>query len=42
MTSVRGRLGMRGHLAIRVIRAHPTMRQRIADAIAAFLRRFAL
>ncbi len=42
MSDMNGRVGMRGNLQIRVIRAHPTLRQRIADAIATFLRRFDL
>jgi hypothetical protein len=32
-------VSMKGSLAMRVIRAKPTRRQRVADALAAFLRR---
>ena len=35
-----GRLGMRGRLSVKVIRARPTIRQRIADWFAALFRRF--
>ena len=40
MPNIAGRTKMQGHLAARVIRAHPTMRSRIADALAAMFRRF--
>lgn len=40
MSTIRARLGMRGDLRVRVIRAHPTRRQRFADWLASVLRRF--
>lgn len=37
--AVKARLGMHGALRMRVIRAKPTVRRRLLDAIASFLRR---
>jgi hypothetical protein len=40
MGEVEAKAGFKGHLGIVVTRAHPTTRSRLADAWAAFLRRF--
>jgi len=39
---MKSRLAMRGDLRLRVTRSHPTWRLRVADALAATLRRFGL
>jgi hypothetical protein len=40
MGVARGKLGFRGNLGIRVIRANPSRRQRLADLISRLLGRY--
>lgn len=37
--SMKGKLGLKGKLSVKVIRAKPTLRQRITDYIEGLLRR---